>query len=78
MDTDDPIADAVKAGIPVIALCDTNNQANNIDLVIPCNNKGKKSLELFFWILTREFLKNKGAIKNNEEFKYKIEDFSDE
>src|SRR3989338_8488309 len=44
------IADAVKAGIPVIALCDTNNQSNNIDLVVPCNNKGKKSLGLFFWI----------------------------
>src|SRR3989338_10071791 len=47
------VLDAMKAGIPVIALCDTNNQANNIDLVVPCNNKGKKSLGLLFYIVTR-------------------------
>ncbi|MBL7056388.1 30S ribosomal protein S2 [Candidatus Woesearchaeota archaeon] len=72
------VMDASKMGIPVVALCDTNNQANNIDLVIPCNNKGKKSLGLFFWILTREFLKEKGMIKKNEDFKEKIEDFTEE
>src|SRR3989338_7698487 len=36
------VRDAIKCGVPVIALCDTNNQSNNIDLVVPCNNKGKK------------------------------------
>src|SRR3989344_2182947 len=36
------INDALKTGSPVIALCDTNNQSNNIDLVVPCNTKGKK------------------------------------
>src|SRR3989344_8087364 len=45
------INDALKIGIPVIALGDTNNTSNNIDLIIPCNNKGKKSLGLLFWIL---------------------------
>ena len=72
------INDAMIVGIPVIALCDTNNQANNIDLVVPCNNKGKKSLGLFFYILTREYLKAKGIIKNNEDFKKTIDDFTEE
>jgi len=72
------ILDANKVGIPVIALCDTNNQSNNIDLVIPCNNKGKKSLGLFFYILAREYLKKKGVIKKDSEFKEKIEDFTEE
>lgn len=72
------IVDAVKMGIPVIALCDTNNQANNIDLVIPANNKGKKSLGLFFWILTREYLRNRGILKKNEDLKEKVEDFTEE
>jgi small subunit ribosomal protein S2 len=54
------VKDAVKAGIPLIALCDTNNQANNLDIVVPCNNKGKKSLGLFFWILTKEYMKARG------------------
>ncbi len=67
------INDALKVGIPVIALCDTNNQANNIDLVIPCNNKGKKSLGLLFWIMASEYLKRKG-----HELKATIEDFTDE
>jgi len=72
------IVDAIKTGVPVIALCDTNNQSNNIDLVIPCNNKGKKALGLFFWIVAREYLTKKGIIKNPEEMKEKLEDFVEE
>ena len=71
------VLDAMKAGIPVIALCDTNNQANNIDLVVPCNNKGKKSLGLLFYIVTREYLKQRGEFKEKD-FKYTIEDFTPE
>lgn len=70
--------DAAKLGIPVIALCDTNNDASNIDLIIPCNNKGKKSLALVFWILTKEYLKAKGKIKLDSEFKATIDDFTQE
>jgi len=72
------ISDAMKIGIPVIALCDTNNQSNNIDLVVPCNNKGKKSLGLFFWILAKEYMKKRGIIKNDSEFKATVEDFTEE
>lgn len=72
------VADAIKMGIPVVALCDTNNQSNNIDLVVPLNNKGKKSLGLFFWILAREYLINRGTIKSEDEFKSTIEDFTEE
>jgi len=72
------IKDAIKTGIPVIALCDTNNQTNNIDLVVPCNNKGKKSLGLVFYILAKEYLRLKGLIKNDKDFKAKLEDFVEE
>jgi small subunit ribosomal protein S2 len=71
------VEDAVRVGIPVIGLCDTNNQANNVDLVVPCNNKGKKSLGLFFWILAREYLKARGIIKKNDEFTSVLEDFAE-
>ena len=72
------VLDAVKIGIPIIALCDTNNQSNFIDFVVPCNNKGKKSLGLLFYILTQEFLRLKGKLKESEEIKEKLEDFTEE
>src|SRR3989338_6471589 len=63
------VKDASKIGIPVVALCDTNNDSLNVDMVAPCNNKGKKSLGLVFYILAREYLKSRkksfdGKIKN--------------
>ncbi|MFH1636907.1 MAG: 30S ribosomal protein S2 [Candidatus Woesearchaeota archaeon] len=70
------IRDAVAVGMPVIALCDTNNESNYVDLVVPCNNKGKKSLGLIFWILTKEYLKSRGTIKKDDELKLTYEDFS--
>ena len=72
------IKDALSIGVPVIALCDTNNQANEIDLVVPCNNKGKKSLGLFFYILAREYLRNRGVLGTSEEPKFTVEDFTEE
>ena len=72
------ILDANQVGVPVIALCDTNNQSNNIDLVIPCNNKGRKSLGLLFYIIAREYLKATGKISKDAEFKATPEDFTDE
>jgi small subunit ribosomal protein S2 len=72
------IKDAKAIGIPVIALCDTNNQSNDIDFVVPCNNKGKKSLGLFFYILAREYLRNKGVLGTTEEPKFNVEDFTEE
>jgi len=71
------VKDALKVGIPILALCDTNNQANDLDLVVPCNNKGKKSLGLLFWILTKEYLKIRDKIKDKD-FKQTIEDFTPE
>ena len=71
------VEDALKIGIPVIAMCDTNNQANNVDLVVPCNNKGKKSLGLLFYILAKEYLKLRGQF-NEKDFKLTLEEFTAE
>lgn len=67
------VKDASKIGIPVVALCDTNNDSLNVDLVVPCNNKGKKSLGLVFYILAREYFKSM-----KKDFDGKIEDFVEE
>jgi small subunit ribosomal protein S2 len=68
------VKDANQIGIPVVACCDTNNTSNDIDLIIPCNNKGKKSLGLLFYILTKQYLK----LRKLGELKASIEDFDDE
>jgi small subunit ribosomal protein S2 len=62
----DPIGDAqvireaVQAGVPIVALCDTNNMTSFIDMVIPTNNKGRKALSMIYYLLTREMLKLRG------------------
>jgi small subunit ribosomal protein S2 len=77
----DPLGDAqalreaVNIGIPVVALCDTNNELKYVDLCIPTNNKGRRSLALVYWLLAREVQKVKGQIKSYEDFKKTIEDF---
>ena len=72
------VQDAAKKGIPVIGLCDTNNQANDIDLVVPCNNKGKKSVGLVFYVVAREFMRAKGLLRGDEEMPAKMEEFIEE
>ncbi len=72
------IKDAMQIGMPVIALCDTNNQSNEIDLVLPCNNKGKKSLGLIFYILAREYLRLRNLIPADQEPSFTVDDFTEE
>jgi len=63
----DPIGDsqavteAVQAGIPIVALCDTNNMTKYVDMVIPTNNKGRKALSVIYYLLTKELLRLRGV-----------------
>ncbi|GAA0288208.1 30S ribosomal protein S2 [Halobacterium noricense] len=74
----DPIGDAqavkeaITVGIPVIAMCDSNNQTSNVDLVVPTNNKGRRALSVVYWLLANETLDRRGA-----EPTYSLEDFED-
>ena len=72
------LKEAADIGIPIIALCDANNETKYIDLVIPANNKGRKSIALVYWLLAREVLKQRGKIKTYEDFKIPPEDFETE
>ena len=69
------VTEATKVKAPVVALASTNNSLKNIDLIIPINNKGRKSLALVYWLLAREILKKKGTIKKDDEFEDKLKDF---
>lgn len=69
------VAEAMNIGVPIVALCDANNETRNVDLVIPTNNKGRRALACVYWLLTREILKEKGLIKSYDEFKLTMDDF---
>jgi small subunit ribosomal protein S2 len=64
-----------KMGIPTIGLCDTDNYTMFIDWIIPCNNKGRRSLALIFWLLAREMAMNSGKCASYDEFKPTLEEF---
>ncbi|HET6406025.1 MAG TPA: 30S ribosomal protein S2, partial [Candidatus Thermoplasmatota archaeon] len=67
--------EALNIGIPIIALADTNNETRNVDLVIPTNNKGRRSLALVYWILTREILRAQGKLGDEGSFTLTVDDF---
>ncbi|HWG91055.1 MAG TPA: 30S ribosomal protein S2 [Candidatus Thermoplasmatota archaeon] len=67
--------EAMNIGIPIVALCDTNNETKNVDLVIPTNNKGRRSLALIYWLLTREILKARGQIAEDAQFTATVDEF---
>lgn len=67
--------EALNVGIPIIALADTNNETRNVDLVIPTNNKGRRSLALVYWILTREILKAQGKLAEDGAFTLTVDEF---
>ena len=60
------LKEANKIGIPVVALCDTDNALSGVDIVVPTNNKGKKALIIVYWLLAREVLREKALL--TEEF----------
>ena len=56
------LSEAVKTGLPVVGICDANNRLRNVDLALPANNKGRRSLARVYWLLAREMLKIRGAV----------------
>lgn len=55
------LSEAVSIGIPVVGLCDVNNETRNVDLVIPANNKGRVALATVYWLLAREVLRARAS-----------------
>ena len=69
------ITEATNAGIPVIGISNTDNITSKIDLIIPANNRGRKSLATVYWLLAHEILVERGELKKDQPLKYEIDDF---
>jgi small subunit ribosomal protein S2 len=69
------VKEASSIGIPVIALCSTDNDFSFVDLVIPTNNKGRRALAVIYWLLARQILRERGEIPPEGDIPQSIEDF---
>ena len=69
------VREANMIGIPVVSLADTSNEPYNVDLVIPCNNRGRKALALIYWLLTNQILRERGILGPDEKIDDGVENF---
>ncbi|UCE13425.1 MAG: 30S ribosomal protein S2 [Candidatus Heimdallarchaeota archaeon] len=69
------LKEAARVGVPVVSLVDTDNVTKNVDLAIPCNNKGRNSLAMIFWLLTKEVLKERGELTPEKDAQLRVEHF---
>ena len=69
------VKEASSMGIPVVALCSTDNDFGYLDLVIPTNNKGRRALAVIYWLLARQILRERGEIPPDGDIPLSIEDF---
>ena len=63
------VTEATNAGIPVIGIANTDNVTSKLDLIIPANNRGRKSLATIYWLLAT------GILQDSKTMKYEIDDF---
>ncbi len=66
------IKEAIQMRIPIVGMADTFNETSYIDIILPCNNKGKKSVALILWLLAKLIKEKKGETLslNPEDFGY--------
>ncbi|MEM3459423.1 MAG: 30S ribosomal protein S2 [Candidatus Bathyarchaeia archaeon] len=69
------VREASSVGIPVVALCSTDNEFSDVDFVIPTNNKGRRALAVIYWLLARQILRERGELPPDKDLPVTIDDF---
>ena len=69
------VKEASSMGVPVVALCSTDNDFSYVDVVIPTNNKGRRALAVIYWLLARQVVRERGEIAPDAELAVSLEDF---
>lgn len=70
-----PIREASYVNVPVIAFCNSDSPLKHVDVAIPINNKGRNSIAIMYWLLTREVLRLRGAISRKTKWDVKSDLF---
>jgi small subunit ribosomal protein S2 len=60
------LIEAVNSGLPIVGIVDANNNLRNVDIALPANNKGRRSLAQIYWLLAREVLKLRGKTTDED------------
>jgi small subunit ribosomal protein S2 len=69
------VKEASSVGIPVVALCSTDNEFVGVDFVVPTNNKGRRALAVIYWLLARQVLRERGELASDKDLPLTIDDF---
>lgn len=69
------IKESSSAGVPVVALCDTDNVFSGVDYAIPVNNKGRRALAMVYWLLSRQVLRERGELPQDGTIPLTVDDF---
>ncbi len=69
------VNEAASIGIPVVAIASTDAKLSYVDVVIPGNNKGRRSLAVIYWLLTRQVLRERGVLPPDGELEVGPEAF---
>jgi len=69
------VREASSVGIPIVALCSTDNDFSGVDLVISTNNKGRRALAIVYWLLARQILRERGELALDKDLPLTVEDF---
>lgn len=70
-----PILEASFVNIPIIAFADCDSSLRHIDVSIPCNNKGKQSIALMYWLLAREVQRMRGLLQRSQPWNVMVDLF---
>ncbi len=78
------VVESTRAGLPVIAIANSDNFTSRVDLVIPANNRGRRALATVYWLLAKAVLIKTDRMKPEDQQidkfifdskEYKIDDF---